>query len=121
MEFLLSAVDFVIHLDKHLGEIIQAFGKWSYYLDYIRYPYPVPSIPDGRFVKFGVAYGYGERNVERFMKTSGLDPGKGRALGNIMRGCPGTGAGVFLCVSGLAAVVGKRHGRLCCSHELHAG
>lgn len=32
MEFLLSAVDFVIHLDKHLDEIIQAFGKWSYVL-----------------------------------------------------------------------------------------
>lgn len=35
MEFLLSAVDFVIHLDKHLGEIIQAFGKWSYLLLFV--------------------------------------------------------------------------------------
>jgi membrane-associated protein len=35
MEFLLSAVDFIIHLDKHLGEIIQAFGKWSYLLLFV--------------------------------------------------------------------------------------
>jgi membrane-associated protein len=35
MEFLLSAVDFVIHLDKHLGEIIQTFGNWSYLLLFV--------------------------------------------------------------------------------------
>ena len=32
MEFLLSAVDFIIHLDKHLAEVIQACGAWSYLL-----------------------------------------------------------------------------------------
>jgi membrane-associated protein len=32
MEILMFAVDFIIHLDKHLGEIIQACGGWSYLL-----------------------------------------------------------------------------------------
>lgn len=32
MENLFGAIDFIIHLDKHLGEVIHAFGGWSYLL-----------------------------------------------------------------------------------------
>jgi membrane-associated protein len=32
MESFLGAIDFVIHLDRHLGEVIHAFGGWSYLL-----------------------------------------------------------------------------------------
>lgn len=61
-----------------VGEIVKRYPELNgIHLDYIRYPYPVPSIPDGRFVQFGVTYGYGERNVDRFSKAYGLDPVKG--------------------------------------------
>lgn len=30
MEFLAKALDFVLHLDKHLSSIIQSFGLWTY-------------------------------------------------------------------------------------------
>jgi membrane-associated protein len=30
MEFLKEAIDFVLHLDKHLGPIIQEYGVWTY-------------------------------------------------------------------------------------------
>ncbi|MBF0388140.1 MAG: DedA family protein [Candidatus Omnitrophica bacterium] len=35
MEFILQAVDFIVHLDKHLGEIIKDFGNWSYLLLFV--------------------------------------------------------------------------------------
>ncbi len=61
-----------------VDEVIGRYPKFSgIHLDYIRYPYPVPSIPDGRFVQFGVTYGYGERNVSRFTKAHDLDPVRG--------------------------------------------
>ncbi len=30
MEFLTYCVDYIIHLDKHLSELIQSFGGWTY-------------------------------------------------------------------------------------------
>jgi uncharacterized lipoprotein YddW (UPF0748 family) len=66
-----------------VGEIVKRYPEFDgIHLDYIRYPYPVPSIPDGRFVQFGVTYGYGERNVARFSKAYGLDPVKGDVYKN---------------------------------------
>ena len=66
-----------------VGEIVKRYPEFDgIHLDYIRYPYPVPSIPDGRFVQFGVTYGYGERNVDRFFKAYGLDPVKGDVYKN---------------------------------------
>ena len=44
------------------------------HLDYIRYPYPVPFLLDSRFNKYGLTYGYGEKNIERFKEAAGLDP-----------------------------------------------
>jgi uncharacterized lipoprotein YddW (UPF0748 family) len=66
-----------------VDEIVMRYPELDgIHLDYIRYPYPVPSIPDGRFVQFGVTYGYGERNVDRFTKVYGLDPVKGDVYKN---------------------------------------
>ncbi len=66
-----------------VDEVIGRYPEFNgIHLDYIRYPYPVPSIPDGRFLKFGVTYGYGERNVSRFTKAHGLDPVKGDVYKN---------------------------------------
>ncbi|WP_311181741.1 hypothetical protein [Hymenobacter volaticus] len=30
MEILKHLVDFILHLDKHLGDIIQDYGAWTY-------------------------------------------------------------------------------------------
>ncbi|MDD5669317.1 MAG: DedA family protein [Candidatus Omnitrophica bacterium] len=35
MDFLKNCIEFVIHIDKHLGVIIQAWGSWSYLLLFI--------------------------------------------------------------------------------------
>ena len=32
MEFLKQAIDFVLHLDKHLSPIIAEYGAWTYLL-----------------------------------------------------------------------------------------
>jgi membrane-associated protein len=32
MDFISSVIDFILHLDKHLNEIIQTYGIWSYLL-----------------------------------------------------------------------------------------
>jgi membrane-associated protein len=32
MEFILSFIDFFIHLDRHLAEMIQNFGGWTYFI-----------------------------------------------------------------------------------------
>lgn len=32
MEFIISFIDFFIHLDRHLAEIIQNFGGWTYFI-----------------------------------------------------------------------------------------
>ena len=30
MDFIKQIIDFILHLDKHLNEIIQQFGLWTY-------------------------------------------------------------------------------------------
>jgi len=35
MDFLKDSIEFVIHIDKHLGAIIQTWGNWSYLLLFI--------------------------------------------------------------------------------------
>ena len=32
MEFIVSFIDFFIHLDRHLSEVIQNFGGWTYFI-----------------------------------------------------------------------------------------
>ena len=44
------------------------------HLDYIRYPSPVPFVPGSRFKKFGLTYGYGVKNLERFKDKTELNP-----------------------------------------------
>ncbi len=57
-----------------INEIINRYPLISgVHLDYIRYPSPVPFIPGSRFNKFGLTYGYGPRNVERFKEKTGLN------------------------------------------------
>lgn len=58
-----------------INEIINRYPLISgVHLDYIRYPSPVPFVPGSRFKKFGLTYGYGLKNVERFKDKTGLDP-----------------------------------------------
>jgi membrane-associated protein len=35
MEFILYVADFFIHLDRHLGAIIQSFGGWTYFIFFL--------------------------------------------------------------------------------------
>lgn len=44
------------------------------HLDYIRYPHTVPFIPGSRFNKRSLTYGYGEKNIARFIEKTGLNP-----------------------------------------------
>jgi len=57
-----------------VNEIINRYPLFSgIHLDYIRYPSPVPFVPGSRFNKFGLTYGYGTKNVERFADKTGLN------------------------------------------------
>ena len=57
-----------------INEIINRYPLISgLHLDYIRYPSPVPFIPGSRFIKFGLTYGYGTKNVDRFKEKTGLN------------------------------------------------
>jgi uncharacterized lipoprotein YddW (UPF0748 family) len=44
------------------------------HLDYARYPYGLPFVPGSRFNKYGLTYGYSEKNIAAFTKATGLDP-----------------------------------------------
>ncbi len=44
------------------------------HLDYIRYPFPVPFTPGSRFNDHGLTYGYGKKNIERFIEKTGFNP-----------------------------------------------
>jgi uncharacterized lipoprotein YddW (UPF0748 family) len=56
-------------------DIITRYPHFSgLHLDYIRYPYPVPAIPDSRFIDQGISYGYGENNVARFRDVTEKNP-----------------------------------------------
>lgn len=68
----LKVVDYILSI---INEIIKRYPLMSgIHLDYIRYPYPVPYLPRSSFNKYGLTYGYGEKNAELFRKTKGLDP-----------------------------------------------
>lgn len=57
-----------------INEIINRYPLFSgIHLDYIRYPSPVPFVPGSRFNKFGLTYGYGLTNVERFRERTGIN------------------------------------------------
>jgi len=57
-----------------INEIINRYPLISgIHLDYLRYPSPVPFVPGTRFNKFGLTYGYGIKNVERFKEKTGLN------------------------------------------------
>jgi uncharacterized lipoprotein YddW (UPF0748 family) len=56
-------------------EVVERYPLFSgVHLDYLRYPMTVPFIPGSRFTKYGLSYGYGLKNKERFEEWSGLDP-----------------------------------------------
>ncbi len=57
-----------------INEIINRYPLFSgIHLDYIRYPSPVPFVPGSRFSKFGLTYGYGPANIERFREKTGIN------------------------------------------------
>ncbi|MFH1191511.1 MAG: family 10 glycosylhydrolase [Candidatus Omnitrophota bacterium] len=57
-----------------INEIINRYPLFSgIHLDYMRYPSPVPFVPGSRFNKFGLTYGYGPMNVERFKDKTGIN------------------------------------------------
>jgi uncharacterized lipoprotein YddW (UPF0748 family) len=57
-----------------INEIINRYPLFSgIHLDYMRYPSPVPFVPGSRFNKFGLTYGYGPVNVERFRDKTGIN------------------------------------------------
>jgi uncharacterized lipoprotein YddW (UPF0748 family) len=57
-----------------INEIINRYPLFSgIHLDYIRYPSPVPFVPGSRFNKFGLTYGYGKMNIERFRDKTGIN------------------------------------------------
>jgi len=57
-----------------INEIINRYPLFSgIHLDYLRYPSPIPFVPGSRFNKFGLTYGYGAANVERFRDSTGIN------------------------------------------------
>lgn len=56
-------------------EIARRYPLFSgIHLDYMRYPMTVPFIPSSKFNKFGLSYGYGQKNIECFKSIAGVDP-----------------------------------------------
>ncbi|MDD5130919.1 MAG: family 10 glycosylhydrolase [Candidatus Omnitrophica bacterium] len=57
-----------------INEIINRYPLFSgIHLDYVRYPSPIPFVPGSRFNKFGLVYGYGPVNIERFRDKTGIN------------------------------------------------
>ncbi len=57
-----------------INEIINRYPLFSgIHLDYLRYPSPIPFVPGSRFNKFGLTYGYGPMNIERFRDKTGIN------------------------------------------------
>ena len=60
-----------------IDEVMERYpGLSGIHLDYIRYPNAIPYLPDSRFSKYGLSYGYGERNIRGFRQATGIDPMK---------------------------------------------
>ena len=68
----LRVLDYVLSIVNSL--ITRYPGLSGIHLDYIRYPNPLPYIPDSRFNKYGLSYGYGDESLKRFKARTGLDP-----------------------------------------------
>lgn len=65
-------IDFTL---KIINEISMRYPQLAgLHLDYIRYPYPIPFIPDGRFMDVGLSYGFGDKSVGRFIEEFKLNP-----------------------------------------------
>lgn len=63
------------YLVNIISEIADKYPDLSgFHLDYIRYPLPLPFSVGARFTRYGLAYGYGKMNLERFIKETGMDP-----------------------------------------------
>jgi uncharacterized lipoprotein YddW (UPF0748 family) len=67
---------------KYLISIVEEIaGRYpllsGIHLDYLRYPMTVPFMPGARFMNYGLSYGYGKANMERFREWTGLEPLKG--------------------------------------------
>ncbi|MBD3380132.1 MAG: family 10 glycosylhydrolase [Candidatus Omnitrophica bacterium] len=63
------------YISSIVGEVAGRYpGLDGIHMDYIRYPSAVPSIPGSRFSSHGISYGYGEKNLEAFKDSTGLDP-----------------------------------------------
>jgi len=61
-----------------IEEIFKRYPSFSgVHLDYVRYPMTVPFIPSSKFHKFGLVYGYGEKNITHFKDVEKLDPRSG--------------------------------------------
>ena len=70
------------YLISIVEEIVERYPFLSgIHLDYARYPMTVPFIPGARFTNYGLSYGYGKENLERFKEWTGLDPLKGLKSG----------------------------------------
>ncbi|MBF0489521.1 MAG: family 10 glycosylhydrolase [Candidatus Omnitrophica bacterium] len=66
--------DYILNI---VDDIIARYPSLSgLHLDYVRYPYPVPYIPDSRFIDYGISYGFGEKSLSRFKAEVGHDPSK---------------------------------------------
>jgi len=66
------------YLISIVEEIVERYPLFSgVHLDYLRYPMTVPFIPGSKFTKYGLSYGYGPKDVERFKEWAGIDPVSG--------------------------------------------
>ncbi len=62
-------------LTSLVEELVDRYPSFSgVHLDYTRYPMTVPFIPGSRFTNYGLSYGYGVKNMERFKDWARLDP-----------------------------------------------
>jgi len=63
------------YLLKVVDEICRRYpGLGGIHIDYIRYPMAIPYLPDSRFTKYGLSYGYGPQNIARFKEFTGRNP-----------------------------------------------
>jgi len=57
-----------------ISEIVNKYPQFDgIHLDYIRYPYAVPFIPNSEFSKFGLSYGFTRANTDNFRSKTGYD------------------------------------------------
>ena len=63
------------HVVAVTTELLQRYPELDgLHLDYIRYPYAVPSIPSATFQAQGLSYGFAPANVTRFQEATQLNP-----------------------------------------------